>query len=672
MRWILAAAVIGGAAPAAMAAEPQPVQAAASVTTYPASFFAPLGLDTAYDMVLRIPGFAFDDGSAVRGFAGAAGNVLIDGQRPASKTDDLTSILKRIPVSQVERIDLIRGATPGIDMQGKTVVANVVRKKGSGLTGAAQLGQYTVADAGYTDPQARIDLNWRGAARSFEGSLSSFKGHDDSHGSGRHEILAPDGEVLDVSDTRNANPNWAYKGVAAYEGPLAGGRIRTNVTLEDQPNELDSADLFRLAGRQAEHDRTDQRDGELGLRYSRNLVGALGLELFALQHLNRTSVTSAFVTASDEQLFTLRDKGGESIARAVLHWRPLAGLTVDGGGEFAYNWLQTRTRFSDNGLAIPLPAADVRVSEKRGEAFVDATWRPRSTVSLEGGVRVETSTITSTGDVELAKDLTFAKPRAVLTWSPDPRNQLRVRIEREVGQLDFNDFVASAALNTNGIAAGNPNIVPQQDWAYEVTYERHFWKDGDLSLTARRLSLKDVIDRIPVFAPSGVFDEPGNIGSGTETDLVASFNLPLARLGLKGAELRGIGTWRDSRVTDPTTGARRRISGQHPVDAELHFSQDLPRLKLYWGVDAYFAYREQFFRFDEIDTNRASTTVDVFADYKPRPDLVLRLLVMTRKTFDVRRGVFDGPRTMVPERFIDFQDRRFGPVVFTRVRKTFG
>jgi hypothetical protein len=181
-----------------------------------------------------------------------------------------------------------------------------------------------------------------------------------------------------------------------------------------------------------------------------------------------------------------------------------------------------------------------------------------------------------------------------------------------------------------------------------------------------------VIDRIPVFAPSGVFDEPGNIGSGTETDLVASFNLPLARLGLKGAELRGIGTWRDSRVTDPTTGARRRISGQHPVDAELHFSQDLPRLKLYWGVDAYFAYREQFFRFDEIDTNRASTTVDVFADYKPRPDLVLRLLVMTRKTFDVRRGVFDGPRTMVPERFIDFQDRRFGPVVFTRVRKTFG
>src|SRR5215472_13544132 len=80
-----------------------------SVIAYPASFFASMGLDTAYDMVLRVPGFVFDDGSNVRGFAGAAGNVLIDGERPTSKTDDLVSILKRVPASAVERIDLIRG-----------------------------------------------------------------------------------------------------------------------------------------------------------------------------------------------------------------------------------------------------------------------------------------------------------------------------------------------------------------------------------------------------------------------------------------------------------------------------------------------------------------------------------------------------------------------------------
>src|SRR5450432_900752 len=89
-------------APAALAAEPPapqaiagPAEASPSVISYPASFFASMGAETAYDMVLRVPGFAFDDGSSVRGFAGAAGNVLIDGQRPASKTDDLISILRR-------------------------------------------------------------------------------------------------------------------------------------------------------------------------------------------------------------------------------------------------------------------------------------------------------------------------------------------------------------------------------------------------------------------------------------------------------------------------------------------------------------------------------------------------------------------------------------------------
>ena len=92
-------------------------------------------------MVIRLPGFSLDDGSSVRGFAGAAGNVLIDGQRPTSKTDDLISIMKRIPAGTIERIDVIRGAAPGIDMQGKTVVANIVLKKAAGLQRRHGAGQ---------------------------------------------------------------------------------------------------------------------------------------------------------------------------------------------------------------------------------------------------------------------------------------------------------------------------------------------------------------------------------------------------------------------------------------------------------------------------------------------------------------------------------------------------
>jgi TonB-dependent Receptor Plug Domain len=81
----------------------------AGVARYGADFFAPMRPATAWDMIQRLPGFAFDPGLQVRGFAGAAGNVLIDGDRPTTKQDDLQSILQRIPAARVDHIDVIRG-----------------------------------------------------------------------------------------------------------------------------------------------------------------------------------------------------------------------------------------------------------------------------------------------------------------------------------------------------------------------------------------------------------------------------------------------------------------------------------------------------------------------------------------------------------------------------------
>jgi hypothetical protein len=661
--------------PALAAEPPAPASADASagVIAYPAAFFASMGLNTAYDMVLRIPGFSFDDGSSVRGFAGAAGNVLIDGQRPASKTDDLVAVLGRVPVARVERIDLIRGAQPGVDMQGKTIVANVILRKDQGFTGVLTLGQYTVANEGYTDPQVKIEGGWRGDGRTLEASLRTFKGHDSSQGSGPHEIVGPNGEILDRSDMNNTAPTTIHEGTAAYEAPLLGGRLRLNALLEDQTNGLDSGDDFRLAGRQVERMRQDQTDAEAGLHFNRDLSSRLALEVLGLQHLDKTGSNSTFDTPADDQRFRLSHLGGESIARGIVHWRPSGALTVDAGGEFAYNWLKVRTSFSDNGSPIAVPAGDVRIHEARGEAFVTAAWRPTTTLSVEAGLRAEDSTISSLGDVTLSKTLAYPKPRIVVTWSPDARDQVRLRMEREVGQLDFNAFVASAALNANGVVAGNPNLLPQQDWAFEAAYDRHFWKDGVVSLTARRLVLRDVVDRAPVFAASGVFDEPANIGGGREDDLIASFSLPLGRLGIPNAVLRGLGTWRVSRVTDPTTKLARRISGQDPVDAELHFSQDLPHWRLSWGVDAVFRTLQRFYRFDEIDSNRANTVYTLFADYKIRPDLTLRVQTdLDRSHFTARREVFAGPRGLDPLQFIDLQNHGFGPVIFTRLRKTFG
>ena len=114
-------------APAPAAQDIEPSQR--GVIPYPPEFFAAAQPSTALDMITRLPGFNLEQGDNVRGFAGAAGNVLINGERPTTKNESLDDMLRRIAAPTVERIDLIRGGAPGIDMQGRTVMANIVLKR---------------------------------------------------------------------------------------------------------------------------------------------------------------------------------------------------------------------------------------------------------------------------------------------------------------------------------------------------------------------------------------------------------------------------------------------------------------------------------------------------------------------------------------------------------------
>ncbi|MEN1729173.1 MAG: TonB-dependent receptor plug domain-containing protein [Pseudomonadota bacterium] len=105
-------------------------------TTYEAQFFDPYAPVTALDMVNNLPGFNLDNGdSGSRGFGGAAGNILINGERVSAKSESPSDLLSRIPAADVERIIVIRGQVGGTDLRGQSVIADVIRRDG-GATGA--------------------------------------------------------------------------------------------------------------------------------------------------------------------------------------------------------------------------------------------------------------------------------------------------------------------------------------------------------------------------------------------------------------------------------------------------------------------------------------------------------------------------------------------------------
>ena len=62
----------------------------------------------------------------MRGFAGTAGNVVINGARPSTKAETLDTTLQRIPAQRVVRVEVGPGDLYGSDYAGKSQVLNIV------------------------------------------------------------------------------------------------------------------------------------------------------------------------------------------------------------------------------------------------------------------------------------------------------------------------------------------------------------------------------------------------------------------------------------------------------------------------------------------------------------------------------------------------------------------
>ena len=95
--------------------------------------FARFAPRNALDMLRQVPGFSIVSTDQGRGLGQANDNVLVNGERLSSKSDDLFSQLGRIGTNRVERIEIVDGATLGIPgLSGQ--VANVVTK-GAAISG---------------------------------------------------------------------------------------------------------------------------------------------------------------------------------------------------------------------------------------------------------------------------------------------------------------------------------------------------------------------------------------------------------------------------------------------------------------------------------------------------------------------------------------------------------
>ena len=627
---------------------------AAGQLAYDPGFFAQFNPQNALEMVNQTPGFSLDGGDDRRGFSGAVGNLLIDGQRPSTKSQSLEDILSRIPAAQVVRIELLRGAEVAGDASGAAVLLNVVRVPSAG-SGLWRIGGEHNRDI--FGPQGEISYSGRNGQFEYGVGVNYYSQFRMQPG--RRNSYDSVGALTSTADTpspRDFREGFVTGNVAF---PLLGGRLSANAQLDGNRFHALNAFYFLDAMRAPLRDEignfTEHNDGyEVGLNWDRE-AGPWSIGLIGLVNRNTYDSFETFASIAPSGALNFRitqdlvSETGETILRGTLARSLGAQHRVEVGLEGAFNSLDQTVAFTrDTGggaASLFLPNANVLVEEERADAFVVHTWRPNDLWSVETRLAGEQSTLTFTGDSNQTVELAFFKPSVQVSRNFDGGNQLRFRVYRDVDQLDFGDFVSAAGISDNLINGGNTDLRPETSWRAELGADLRLPGDAAFNLTVTRQWIQDVADSLKLESDNGTpldpsddffFDAPGNIGDGDALHIETRTTLPLAWL-LPGARLTlSTSTWL-TEVEDPVTGQPRHFSGDNDFHYEGEFRQDINSWKIAWGFFFNKGSENQTWRFNEVDVYEEGPWVDAFVETTIIEGIRVRLTAANVLDGDIRR-----------------------------------
>ncbi|MEZ5999380.1 TonB-dependent receptor plug domain-containing protein [Hyphomonas sp.] len=664
------------------AAEPDTGTPITSGSDYAPADFAQYNPQTALDMVNRIPGFSIqrdDDGS--RGFGQATGNVLINGQRVSGKSNGAEAALGRISATKVVRIEVVDGTTldiPGLSGQ----VVNVTTDGEGGVSGTWRWRSRIREGITPYFHEAVVTLS--GGDESLSWSVEANSLPRRSAHAGWETITTPEGALLErrKEDLTNISDNVSVSGSLAWKPPsgvVANLNGRVGIYQFDRKETSKTFPVGEPEGRRLFLSGEDEWNAELGGDYEFGF-GPGRLKIIGLARRENSPFNDTFragtIDGADfaETRFRQTIDEGEYIGRGEYAWNTGQGRDWQVSLENAFNFLDAETGSSiamDGGPfeVISLPGANSRVEENRWEAAV-TYGRPLSAdLRLQVSLGAEYSELTQSGDNANAREFTRPKGFASLSWQADPKLKLTARIDREVGQLDFFDFISSVNLDADSGDSGNANIVPQQAWKWSLQAEKDFGDWGAATLNTYYSDIEDIVDRVPI----GMGDGPGNLDTAREIGITLDSTLKLAKLGIPGGELTSYAEWFDSEVTDPLTGQTRPINDSPNYYLNIEFRQDVPGTDWAWGGFLERFERNHYYQLSERGVQISTPGYgSVFVEHKDILGLTGNFSIgnLLNQKDNFRREIYQGNR-LGPITSIEDRTRRFGPVLLFELRGTF-
>ncbi len=657
-----------------MAAAQAQTEVKSGVTAYRPEYFTSSHPSSAYEMVGLLPSFQLVEGNTtVRGYAGAVGNVLIDGRPPSSKQETLATILGRITPDSVERIEILRTGAEGVDFLGYPMLANVVLKPNT-----APRGQVSLEDSffrhGMSNPIGTGRMSW-GATDVLDMTVTaSRKAPDAGAGFGERDNFDGTSKVIrkDRYQIKQEDDVWNLTG--GYRQPLFGGLVHVTGLYNELRHfaPLLDSEYFPVVSAAPGGDNEFKDDSEVGIQYNHKLWTASELETDLLRRAESDHHFQTAYAGTEQDVTVTHAHSSETISHNVFRQQD-GDFSFEGGLDATLNTLENFVELAKNGVKIPLPAASVHIVEQRGEGSATLTWKATPSLTIEPNIRYEMSRMKQTGDSVLTRQFGYIKPRVKATYKLDEANTLRLLIGREAGQLNFQNFVTSVDAKTNSVNGGNKNLVPQTLWQAELNWE-HALPGGSLVLTARHQIISNTQDNIVIKGVAGDINALGNIGGGRNTEFQASLVSPIPWLW-SGLTVQANTLYRFSSVTDPQTFTRRSISQNLPWQTKITLTQDLPEWQARLVASYTWPNGSNTWRFNEYRVMHSQAPqTEFFAEYKPTSIWLIRGYV--RNLLDVRnlqeRYLWVGNRGTTPFSYLEDRRLTFGPQIGLYVQRSFG
>jgi len=683
-----AAAQVEAPAPAA-----QPPALASRTTGYDAAFFAQYAPRSALDIARRVPGFNLDLGNAdIRGFAAAAGNVVINGARPSSKAESLETTLARIPARRVSRVELGPGDLYGADYSSRSQVLNIILSAEGGLDGNVT-GSLRRLYTGRLVPDGSVSALIRRGASSI--NLSAGFANNLNHEEGTDTLTdAATGELLEFRRKFNSYHDFNPYLSASWALERASDKaLRLNARWS--PGQFDLFQRNRVTpsdGPQHDDNLLQDYDNpvfELGGDVTRPLAGG-AIKLVGLATRRKRDYFDSYIERNGmiengavqvggfEQ--TQKAKRNETIGRLTWTRQDVGGFSVEAGGEAILNTLDNRTELftvetDGSKKRVDLPIDSAKVKEKRGEAFINVGRQLNPALRVDAGLRYEFSHLTVSGDAFADRKLQFWKPSITVDWKPGGGWHSQFSVKRTVAQLNFFDFVTVAELSTDRVNAGNENLQPQRAWEFRFTADHPLLGEGLVKVDLGYDLISKLQDRILIFDETSgkFFDAPGNLGTGRHAFAQLTVDAPLGRVW-KGLRVRFNGTVRRTRVTDPISGEKRNFSDFFP-DWEWNVDVRRDVGAFSYGFVVSDRDRFTFFRTDEFDTNfNGGPYATAFIEYRPGPRTSITLDVdNAANTSGNRNRLLFFPNRAVPQFIVnEFRERNRHLNLGLTLKQSFG